>query len=74
MKLKIIYTGGLNPELDKALKDTLKRSGLIWRASGYNMSTEERDLAFESKKPAGVPAGCCGNVDILAILSDPKAP
>ena len=46
MEIKIYYDGGLNTELDSLFEKTLKPLGLRRWASGMNMVTQERDLAF----------------------------
>jgi len=50
MEVKIYYDGGLNVELDRIFEDALKPLGLHRWASGMNMETKERDLAFTTRK------------------------
>jgi len=52
MKVKVIYDGGLNVELDNAIADCLLKFGLKRWASGIVVDTGERDLAFETEKEA----------------------
>lgn len=50
-ELRIYYrteTGDIDPDLDKALEDTLKKFGFRRWASGFEIATDIRDLAFES--------------------------
>ena len=47
-KLTIKYDGFCR-EMEDELRDLLKRHGWHWWASGHNMETGERDLAFERK-------------------------
>ena len=50
MNVKVIYDGGLNVGLDKALEDCLSKFGFFRWASGMNLQTMERDLAFDDKE------------------------
>lgn len=50
MDLKIVYTGGLNVELDKAIEKCLEKFNLKRWASGMDLVTGERDMAFDDKK------------------------
>ena len=50
MDVRIFYSGGLNVELDKALEDLLRQFNLKRWASGMDLETGERDLAFDSIK------------------------
>ncbi len=47
MNIKVIYDGGLNVDLDNALEDCLLKFGLRRWASGMDLITKERDLAFD---------------------------
>lgn len=54
--LKIKYRselGGINSKLDKALEKCLTQFGYHYWASGFNLITRERDLAFEVKANNG---------------------
>lgn len=48
-ELKIYYKGELNCYLDQALEDVLKDFGYERWASGLNMISNVRDLAFDKK-------------------------
>jgi len=46
-ELKIFYAGGLNENLDKKLTNLLKEFGYKRWASGMNLKTLIRDLAYD---------------------------
>ena len=49
--LRIVYDGEeINTKLDNALRQCLKEFGLFVWASGYNLETNKRDIAFENKR------------------------
>lgn len=50
MNLRVYYDGGIDPVLDKALEGFLLGYGLRRWASGINLGTNERDLAFDDKE------------------------
>ena len=50
MNLKVVYDGGLNVDLDKALEDCLIKFGLKRWASGMELDTQKRDLAFDDER------------------------
>ena len=58
MEVKIYYDGGLNTELDSLFEKTLKPLGLRRWASGMNMVTQERDLAFTDTPSPKTAPGC----------------
>ena len=45
------YIDGFDEKLDRALEGTLKKFGYRLWASGFEIDTRERDLAFEKVKP-----------------------
>lgn len=45
-KLKIIYQGEANIELDKDIEKTVKKYDYKFIGSGYDFRTKERDLAY----------------------------
>ena len=50
MNLKVVYDSeGINTELDKALEAALLPFGLKRWASGTDLTTGERDLAFDDR-------------------------
>ena len=49
-ELKVFYAGGLDEVLDDAIEECLKPFGYSRWASGQEIETEIRDLAFEIKK------------------------
>ena len=46
-EVKVFYSGGLNAELDKAIADCLKEFGYKRWASGMEIGSQVRDLAFD---------------------------
>lgn len=65
MDIKVIYTipKGIDIKFDKKLEEALAKIGFHWWASGFNMETRERDIAFsneinniERKEPDKQPA------------------
>lgn len=48
--IRIYYDGEINVELDIAIEDCLCNFGLTRWASGYDLTKDERDLAFETKE------------------------
>lgn len=48
-ELKIFYGDPMNEKLDKAIKETLKKFGYSWWASGFDIETGVRDLAFDNR-------------------------
>ena len=46
-ELRIYYNGKLDPELDDALRKTLSQFGYKGWASGYDLVSHVRDLAFD---------------------------
>lgn len=57
-KLVVKYTipDGIAPELDKALIKLLKAHGWHWWASGTDLETGERDLAFDRGPANSLPS------------------
>ena len=49
-ELKVFYEGELNPDLDLAIKKTLKKFGYKLWASGMDLLNPIRDLAFDKKE------------------------
>jgi hypothetical protein len=49
MELRVHYTGGLNVELDKAIREALNPFGLHDCDSGMDLTTGIRDLAFDEE-------------------------
>jgi len=51
-ELKVLYryAQGIDMKLDKALKDCLKEFGYKCWASGMEIESQVRDLAFDKKK------------------------
>lgn len=48
MKAKIVYEADeIDTGLDEELIEVMKDHGWIWWASGYDLTTNERDLAFD---------------------------
>ena len=47
MEVKVIYTGTVSVELDRALERCLRDFGLVRWASGYDVLVDKRDLAFD---------------------------
>lgn len=46
--IKVIYsTGEIDRALDDRIIEALGGAGFRWWASGYNLETDERDLAFD---------------------------
>ena len=50
MNVRVFYDGGLNKDLDKAIEDCLSKFGFFRWASGMDLQTMERDLAFDDKE------------------------
>jgi hypothetical protein len=50
MNLKVYYSGNVDLELDQALEKCLSQFGFKRWASGCNIITGERDLAFDNNK------------------------
>ena len=48
-ELKIYYTGGLDEDLDNKLRKFLKTLGYKSWASGMDLTTGTRDLAFDKE-------------------------
>ena len=46
-KLKIVYDGPLDEEIDKVLEEAALQLGFVRWASGYCFPSKERDIAFE---------------------------
>ena len=56
-KVKVIYKlekGRLNSKLDREIEKFFKSYGLEFDGSGFDFTTEERDLYFYSKRKGGV--------------------
>lgn len=51
MQVKVVYTGGLNTELDDTIIRALTEAGLEWYAQGQNIETRERDICFDWVSP-----------------------
>ena len=49
LKMKVVYDGPGNIRLDNALTKCMRKNGWSRWASGINMSTGERDLAFDKE-------------------------
>ena len=49
-ELKIFYSGGLNTGLDQAIEKCLKRFGYKRWASGMDLETGTRNLAFDKEE------------------------
>ncbi len=45
--IKVVYRGELNEQLDKDITEALQSAGFEWYAQGYNLLTNERDIAFD---------------------------
>ena len=52
MEIKIYYDGGLDVKFDRLFEETLAPLGFRRWASGMNMDTKERDLAFTNREEA----------------------
>ena len=52
MEIKIYYDGGLDVKFDRLFEETLAPLGFRRWASGMNMDTKERDLAFTNREKA----------------------
>ena len=46
MKVKITYTGGLNPQLDKKVIKFFENLDYEWTGSGMETQTQIRDITF----------------------------
>ena len=50
INLRVYYSGDLIEELDNAIRDCLSKFGLTQWSSGYDLTRNIRDLAFEKKE------------------------
>ena len=48
-ELKVFYAGGINQGIDSAIEDALGLFGMKRWASGQDLTTGVRDLAFQRK-------------------------
>jgi len=48
MEAKIVYEADeIDPQLDEELIGVMKEHGWVWWATGYDLTTNERDLIFD---------------------------
>ena len=45
-RLKVVYEGGLDTDLDKSIEKLLVKKGWEFLGSGFNFRTGKRDLVF----------------------------
>ena len=49
-KLTVEYTGGLDGELDKKIRNFFKELGWNWIGQGMEIETQIREIVFERKE------------------------
>ena len=49
-KLKVVYEGKMDMELDKKIRGLMESLGWEWYGQGFNRITTERDICFKREE------------------------
>ena len=53
-RIKVVYDGPFDKEVDKAIMDCMEGIGAEWYAQGYDFTKNERDICFDLEIPIDV--------------------